>query len=65
GLLTAIPLVFTHTLCKAWIHKYELKMRNLGNKLILLVQAAKAGTLTVPQPAQAASVGRAAVPAGR
>jgi biopolymer transport protein ExbB len=65
GLLTAIPLVFTHTLCKAWIHKYELKMRNLGNKLILLVQAAKAGTLTAPQPAQAAPVARTAVPAGR
>jgi biopolymer transport protein ExbB len=41
GLLTAIPLVFTHTLCKAWVHKFELKMKNAGQKLLLLIQAAK------------------------
>lgn len=41
GLLTAIPLVFTHTMCKAWIHKYEIKMKNAGTKLLLLTQAAK------------------------
>ncbi len=41
GLLTAIPLVFTYTLCKAWIHKFELKMKSAGQKLLLLVQAAK------------------------
>src|SRR6516225_3159593 len=27
GLLTAIPLVFGHVQFKAWIHKYELKMK--------------------------------------
>jgi len=41
GLLTAIPLVFTHTLCKAWVHKFENKMKNAGQKLLLLTQAAK------------------------
>lgn len=41
GLLTAIPLVFTHTLCKAWIHKFEVKLKNAGQKLLLLTQAAK------------------------
>jgi biopolymer transport protein ExbB len=41
GLLTAIPLVFTHTLCKAWIHKFELKMKSAGQKLLMLLQAAK------------------------
>jgi biopolymer transport protein ExbB len=38
GLLTAIPLVFAHVLMKAWIHKYEIKMKSSGAKLILLVQ---------------------------
>jgi biopolymer transport protein ExbB len=41
GLLTAIPLVFVHTLCKSWVHKFELKMKNAGQKLLLLTQAAK------------------------
>jgi biopolymer transport protein ExbB len=43
GLLTAIPLVFTHTLCKAWIHKQELKMKSAGSKLLVLIQAVKSG----------------------
>ncbi len=51
GLLTAIPLVFMHTLDKAWIHKFEIKMKSAGQKLMMLVQAAKSGQLTVPQPA--------------
>lgn len=58
GLLTAIPLVFTHTLCKAWIHKYEVKMESAGQKLLVLTQAAKT---TPPMQAPAAAV----VPGGR
>ncbi|HMO35439.1 MAG TPA: MotA/TolQ/ExbB proton channel family protein, partial [Gemmatales bacterium] len=58
GLLTAIPLVFTHTLCKAWIHKYEIKMKNAGQKLLLLTQAAKT---TPPMQGAVAAV----VPSGR
>lgn len=59
GLLTAIPLVFTHTMCKAWIHKYDIKMKNAGQKLLLLTQAAK----TTP-PMQGGAVA-AVVPSGR
>lgn len=51
GLVTAIPLVFAHVLFKAWIHKQEVKMKNYGQKLVLLVQAWKNGTLTPPVPA--------------
>lgn len=62
GLLTAIPLVFTHTMCKAWVHKFELKMKNAGQKLLVLLQAAK----TTP-PMQGPSISPAATPgaAGR
>jgi biopolymer transport protein ExbB len=50
GLLTAIPLVFLYTLDKAWIQKFERKMKNAGTKLLLMIQASKAGTLTAPPP---------------
>lgn len=41
GLVTAIPLVFTHVLFKAWIGNFEIKMKNAAQKLLLLVQSAK------------------------
>ena len=41
GLVTAIPLVFTHVLFKAWIANLEIKMKGAAHKLILLVQASK------------------------
>ncbi len=50
GLITAIPLVFTHVLMKANIHKFELKMKSSGQKLITLVQNAKDNPVP-PQPA--------------
>ncbi len=59
GLLTAIPLVFTHTLCKAWIHKFEVKLKNAGQKLLLLTQAAK----TTP-PMQGPTVAAVVQPGG-
>lgn len=70
GLLTAIPLVFFHTLDKAWIHKFEIKMKSAGQKLMLLVQAAKAGTLVAPSQAAPAGEGppgrvARAMPVGR
>ncbi len=37
GLLTAIPLVFCHVLFKAWIVKFETKMKVASQKLITLV----------------------------
>src|SRR5205807_433259 len=43
GLVTAIPLVFSHVLFKAWINQFEVKMKSAAQKLILLVQAAKPG----------------------
>ena len=41
GLLTAIPLVFAHVLFKAWIAKFEIKMKIATQKLITLVVTAK------------------------
>lgn len=41
GLVTAIPLVFTHVLFKAWISQFEIQMKNAAQKLLLLVQAGK------------------------
>jgi len=43
GLVTAIPLVFSHVLFKAWISKFEVKMKSAAGKLLLLVQAGKPG----------------------
>ena len=37
GLFTAIPLVFSHVLFKAWIQTFELKMKSAGAKLVTLV----------------------------
>jgi biopolymer transport protein ExbB len=42
GLVTAIPLVFTHVLFKAWVAKYEVRMKGAAQKLILLLQSTKA-----------------------
>src|SRR5262245_1847928 len=41
GLMTAIPLVYAHVLFKAWVHRFEIDMKNAATKLIVLMQAAK------------------------
>jgi biopolymer transport protein ExbB len=41
GLICAIPLVFAHVLFKAWVAKFEVKMKSSAQKLILLLQAYK------------------------
>ncbi|HKI30548.1 MAG TPA: MotA/TolQ/ExbB proton channel family protein [Gemmataceae bacterium] len=41
GLVTAIPLVFTHVLFKAWVARFEVKMKSAAQKLLVLVQSAK------------------------
>jgi biopolymer transport protein ExbB len=41
GLVTAIPLVFAHVLFKAWVARFELKMKSAAQKLLVLVQSAK------------------------
>lgn len=43
GLITAIPLVFAHVLFKAWISKFEVKMKSAAQRLLVLVQAARSG----------------------
>ncbi len=51
GLMTAIPLVFTHVLFKAWIAGFDVRMKSAAQKLLTLMQAAK--------PATASSAGKA------
>src|SRR5439155_14093 len=51
GLVTAIPLVFSHVLFKAWISQFEIKMKSAGQKLILLVQSAKPAKGEAGKPA--------------
>jgi biopolymer transport protein ExbB len=56
GLVTAIPLVFSHVLFKAWMSKFEVKMKGAAHKLLILVQALKpaAGSpRPAPQPSAA------------
>jgi biopolymer transport protein ExbB len=61
GLVCAIPLVFTHVLFKAWVAKYEVRMKGAAQKLLILVQAAKPGAAiptvlpVAPKPAAAAA----------
>ncbi len=55
GLLTAIPLVFMHVLFKDWITRFETRMKASAQKLIILVQNAKNGTLEDPAEAAAAA----------
>jgi biopolymer transport protein ExbB len=53
GLITAIPLVFTHVLFKAWVAHFEVRMKSSAQKLLLLLQAkpqAKAATLPAATP---------------
>lgn len=54
GLITAIPLVFAHVLFKAWVAKFEVKMKTAAQKLLVLAQSKQAGgatAATTPQPA--------------
>jgi biopolymer transport protein ExbB len=37
GLFTAIPLVFSHVLFKAWVHKFEIRMKSAAQKLLVLM----------------------------
>jgi biopolymer transport protein ExbB len=43
GLLTAIPLVFSHVLFKAWVAQFEVKMKGAAQRLLVMVQALKEG----------------------
>jgi biopolymer transport protein ExbB len=50
GLMTAIPLVFTHVLFKAWVAQFEVRMKSAAQKLLLLLQAAKTAPNKKPLP---------------
>jgi biopolymer transport protein ExbB len=43
GLITAIPLSFAHVLFKAWVAKYETRMKSAAQKLLLLLQSVRPG----------------------
>jgi biopolymer transport protein ExbB len=45
GLVCAIPLVFTHVLFKAWVAKFETRMKGAAQKLLILVQANKSNMI--------------------
>jgi biopolymer transport protein ExbB len=50
GLVTAIPLVFAHVQFKAWVAKFETKMKSAAQKLIVLLQAKQSGKSVAPPP---------------
>jgi biopolymer transport protein ExbB len=63
GLVTAIPLVFAHVLFKAWVAKFEVRMKSAAQKLLLLLQSARnqPAAKTTPstvKPADASGVRR-------
>lgn len=49
GLFTAIPLVFMHVLFKDWVAKFEIKMKNAAQKLIILVHNVKPAAPATPK----------------
>ncbi len=62
GLLTAIPLVFSHVLMKAWVSRFELRMKAAAQKLLLLMQNAKSGAGAAAKPAPSPSAAQAKIP---
>ena len=57
GLVTAIPLVFAHVLFKAWVAKFEVRMKSAAQKLMVLLQSHK-------PPSKGAGAGPAASASG-
>jgi len=41
GLITAIPLAFSHVLLKAWVSRFEVRMKSAAGKLLVLLQSSK------------------------
>jgi biopolymer transport protein ExbB len=59
GLVTAIPLVFTHVLFKAWVAQFEVKMKSAAQKLLVLVASAKSkGGTSAAAPSTAGASAR-------
>jgi biopolymer transport protein ExbB len=63
GLVTAIPLVFSHVLFKAWVAKFEVKMKSAAQKLLILVQArqSSSGSKSGPAPTGRAGIDPSAI----
>ena len=55
GLLTAIPLVFTHVLFKDWINRFEIRMKSAAQKLVVLVQNTRSASPTGAESPRAAA----------
>jgi biopolymer transport protein ExbB len=55
GLITAIPLAFSHVLLKAWVGRFEIRMKAAAQKLLLLVQAVKQPAAAPPHSGGAAA----------
>ena len=56
GLITAIPLVFSHVLLKSWVGRFELRMKSAAQRLLFLLQnvktpVGKASAFAAPTPA--------------
>jgi biopolymer transport protein ExbB len=62
GLVTAIPLVFSHVLFKSHVHKFETKMKSAAEKLLVLVQGMKTPLDGKPSSAPHPSPGNTAPP---
>jgi biopolymer transport protein ExbB len=64
GLITAIPLAFSHVLLKAWVGRFEIHMKAAAQRLLLLVQAVKQpAAAPAPAPALAPAPTAPAAPA--
>jgi biopolymer transport protein ExbB len=55
GLITAIPLAFSHVLLKAWVSRFEVRMKSAAAKLLVLMQG-------LNQPAGKSAAVQAATP---
>ncbi len=70
GLVTAIPLAFAHVLLKAHVAHFEIRLKSAGQKLLLLVQAArqpgaaKPAAAPAPAPPASSTTTAAATPRG-
>ncbi len=63
GLVTAIPLVFAHVLFKAWVNRFELRMKSAAHRLLFLLQnvkapPAKGAAATAPVAVEQAGIAR-------
>lgn len=51
GLITAIPLAFSHVLLKAWVSRFEVRMKSAAGKLLVMLQASQSKGTAAAAPA--------------